>query len=59
MLNSIIFILEESGLVGQGGVIRIGRFLVQTPLGARPGLGTQPRFEAPADLRAKIVNTQC
>ena len=58
MLNSIIFILGESGLVGQGGVIRIGRFLVQTPLGARPGLGTQPRFEAPGDLRAKIVNTQ-
>ena len=25
--------------------IRIGRFPVQTPPGARPGLGTQPRCE--------------
>ena len=34
---------------------RIGRFPVQTPLGARPGLGTQPRYEAPGDLRAENV----
>ena len=36
--------------------IRIGRFPVQTPLGARPGLGTQPRYEAPGDLRVKLVD---
>ena len=28
----------------------IGRFPAQTPLGPRPGLGTQPRYEAPSDL---------
>ena len=33
--------------------VTIGRFLVQSPLGARPGLGTQPRYEAPGDLRVK------
>ena len=38
--------------------IRIGRFLVQTPLGAQPGLGTQPRYEAPSDLRVESVETQ-
>ena len=31
---------------------------VQTPLGARLGLGTQPRYEPPCDLRAEIVQTQ-
>ena len=31
----------------------IGRFLVQTPLGALPGLGNQPCYEAPSDLRVK------
>ena len=30
-------------------------FPVQTPLGARPGLRTQPRYEAPSDLRVKNV----
>ena len=34
---------------------KIGRFLVQTPLGAWPGLGTQSRYEAPGDLRVKNV----
>ena len=34
---------------------RIGRFPVQTPLGARPGLGTQPHYEAPGDLRIELV----
>ena len=38
--------------------IRIGRFLVQNPLGTRPGLGTQPRYEAPGDLRFEHVQTQ-
>ena len=40
----------ESGL-------RIGRFAVQTPQGARPGLGTQPRYEVPNDFRVEIVQT--
>ena len=35
--------------------MRIGRLLVQIPLGAQLGLGTQPRFEAPGDLLFKIV----
>ena len=48
-------IFGESGLVGQGFVVRIGRFPVQTPLGARPGLGAQPRYEAPGDLRVENV----
>ena len=34
---------------------KIGRFPVQTPLRAWPGLGTQPRYEAPGDLRVKNV----
>ena len=45
----------ESGLVGEGVVVRIGRFPVQTPLGARPGFGTQPRYEAPGDPRVENV----
>ena len=44
----------EGDLVGQGVVIRIGRFPVQTPLGTQPGLGTQPRCEAPGYIRVKI-----
>ena len=35
--------------------IRIGRFPIQTPLGAQPGLGTQPRYKAPGDLRVEYV----
>ena len=31
------------------------RFPVRTPLGARSGLGTQPRYEAPGDLRVEYV----
>ena len=38
-----------------GVLVRIGRFPVQTLLGARPGLGTQPRYEAPGDLRVENV----
>ena len=34
----------------QGVEIRIGRFPVQILLGARPGLGIQPRYEVPGDL---------
>ena len=36
-------------------MIRIGRFPVQTPLGAWPGLETQPRYEARGDLQLKIL----
>ena len=35
-------------------MIRIGRFPIQTLLGARIGLGTQPRYKAPGDLRVDI-----
>ena len=31
---------------------------VQTPLGARLGLGTQPLYQPPCDLRVEIVQTQ-
>ena len=44
-----------NGWVGQGVAIRIGRFPVQNSLGARLGLGTQPRYEAPGDLRVEYV----
>ena len=33
----------------------IGSFPVRNPLGARPDLGTQPRYEAPGDLRMKHI----
>ena len=39
-------------------MIRIARFLVQIPLGTRPGLGTQICGEAPGDLWVEIVKTQ-
>ena len=35
-------------------MIRIVRFPVQTPLGAQLGLETQPRYEAPGDLRVEL-----
>ena len=38
-----------------GIVNRIGRFLVQTLIGTRPGLGTQPRYEASGDLWVEYV----
>ena len=41
--------------MGYSVTIRIGRFPVQTPLGARLGLGTQPCYEAPGDLWVEIV----
>ena len=40
----------QSGLVGWGIAIRIGKFLVQTTLGARLGLGTKPHYEFLGDL---------
>ena len=45
----------ESGLVGEGIVIRVGRYPVRTPVGARPGLGTQPRYETLGDPRVDYV----
>ena len=44
--------------MGEGITIRIGKFLVQTPLVTVPGLGTQPRYEAPGSLWVDIVTTQ-
>ena len=35
--------------------MRIGRFPVQTPLGAQLNLGTQPHYKDPSDLQVKIV----
>ena len=32
----------------------IGRFPVQTLLGAGPGFGTQPSYEAPDDLQVQL-----
>ena len=40
----------ENGLLGQGVAIGIRRFLVQTPLGAQVGLGTQPHYKTPNGL---------
>ena len=53
-----MFKFGESGILGQGVVIRIGRFPVQTPLGVWLDLGTQPSFKAPGDLQLEIVKTQ-
>ena len=39
-------------------VIRIGRFMVQTPFGAWAGLGTQLHYGARGDLQLKIVKMQ-
>ena len=41
--------------MGYDIVIRIGRFPVQTPLGAQLGLGTQPRYEAVCNLLVETV----
>ena len=38
--------------------IRVRKFPVQTPLGTRPILRTQPHAEVPGDLRVEIVKTQ-
>ena len=42
--------------MGSGIGSKIGKFLVQTPLGAWPGLGTQPHYEAPGDLQVKLAD---
>ena len=43
--------------MGYSIVVRIGRFPVQTPLGTRLGLGTQPCYKAPGDIL--IENVKC
>ena len=40
----------ENGRVGSGVTLRIERIPVQAPLGARPGFGTEPRYEASGGL---------
>ena len=43
---------------GKGVVIRIRMFMIQTPLGAQQGLGTQPQFETPCDLWVENLKMQ-
>ena len=50
--------LRGEWLSDLGVIIRIGRFSVQSPIGARPGLGTQSRYEVPGNLRIEITKTQ-
>ena len=50
--------LGDSDLVGKSVVIRIVRFLVQTPPAAWPQLGTQPCYEAPGDFRIEIEKNE-
>ena len=45
---------SESGIVGWDVAIRIGKFPIQTPLDARPGLGTQPHYEAPGGIKVQL-----
>ena len=49
-----LWLFGESGLVGWGVTLRIGRFPVQTPIDAGPGLGTQPLYEFPGDSQVEI-----
>ena len=51
-------LFSESGLVGQGITIRIRRFLVQTLLGAKQDLETQPSCEAPDEFWVEVVTSQ-
>ena len=48
--------LGESGLVGWGVTIRIGT--CSNPLGAQPGLRTQPRYKDPGGHRAGTAKSQ-
>ena len=47
-----------NNLIGLDVAIRIGRLLFQPQLGAWLGIGTQPCYNAPGDLRVKIAETQ-
>ena len=48
------FMCQEFDIFVSEVTIRIGSFPVQTPLGARLGLGTQPPYEAPGDFQVEI-----
>ena len=52
------WVIGEIGLVGSGITIRVGRFLVLTPLGAWLGLGTQPYYIFLGDPQVKMVEMQ-
>ena len=58
LLHNSVFVcydnFRQSGLVSWGVTSRIERILVQTPIGAWPGFGTQHCYEVPGDLRVKI-----
>ena len=45
-------------IMGLGITIKIERFPVQSLLGAWLGIGIQPCYKAPGDLRVKIAETQ-
>ena len=49
-----ITLIGESGLVVKSVVSRVGRFPVQSPIGALPGLETQSRYQAPDEFRVEI-----
>ena len=51
-------LIGEMVLVRSGIVVGIGNWLVQTPLGAWPGLETQSRYEVPNDLRVESCQLQ-
>ena len=57
MIGKILFYTGKN-LMGLDVAIRIGRFLFQPQLGAWLGIGTQPSYKTPGDLRVKIVETQ-
>ena len=53
-----ILLHNGKNLMGLDIAIKIGRFSVQSLLGAWPGIGIQPCYKAPGDLRVKIAKTQ-
>ena len=53
-----ILLHTGNNLIGLDVAIRIGRLLFQPQLGAWLGIGTQPCYNAPGDLRVKIAETQ-
>ena len=46
---------NESGQVCEDIAIRVGRFLIQTPLGTWADLGSQSHYNAPGILLVEIV----
>ena len=45
---------KGGGLEGYGNVMKIRRFLVQTPQDTQPSLGIQPHYEVPDDFGSKL-----